>query len=229
MTNATPTTRPTQMPAADTWHLFEVHLVTHHTRQGKRYKDWLFARIRNSPDDPVDIIRSGATLLMRDVVREHLRREFAPPHVVSIHTPLGNQGEGSLTLEDLLPSTPDPLDGVAQRECERLARTHADEAFAQTRHDERVAMAARTLGLALSHPVVENAAGCRKSRLYDAYRAMVQRVGRHIRAVYADDPDTALTLALTTVSHLTGLALEWAKTEKACARLFMFVEGEDAL
>lgn len=209
----------------DAWHLFETHLVAGSTRQGKRYKDWLFARTEGSSDPFLDVIQGGATLIMRDVVREHLRKECLPANTVSIQEPLSH-GEGeSLTLEDLLPGAPDPTDEVAQREWSRLADRHAHRAFTDTTSRERMVLAARMLGISLAHPAVESVTGRRKSVLSTTLRALVERVGERIKVEYPDEePGALVALCLLTITNVKRRALEWAKSEKACARLFRVVE-----
>lgn len=93
--------------AEDGWHRFETHLLLKNTRGGKRYKDWLFARAEHVEWHPWDAIQGGATLLLRDVVREYLRREHAPDRVTSLHRPVGMVGDSNVTLEELLPGAID--------------------------------------------------------------------------------------------------------------------------
>ena len=67
--------------AGDAWHLFETHLAVKTTKQGKRYKDWLFDRVRSTKDPPLDVVQGGASLMMRDVVRERHRLRDGPGNV----------------------------------------------------------------------------------------------------------------------------------------------------
>ena len=217
--------RAPAVEAREAWHLFETRLVTSTTAAGKRYKDWLFARTECSADHPLDVIQGGASLIMRDVVREHLRREYSPANSVSTSEPLW-AGEGAvLTIEDLLPGGWDPAAEAADRECGRLARERAAGEFSDAARRERVGLAARSLGLSLAHPAVERAAGCRKSVLSAALRALVERVAARVRADFGtDDPRTLLTLSLLTLSEMKIKAVEWARSERTCARLFNLVE-----
>src|SRR5210317_1578654 len=48
--------RENGLPAVDAWHLFETHLITTQTKQGKRFKDWLYARAVTSEDSPLNVI-----------------------------------------------------------------------------------------------------------------------------------------------------------------------------
>lgn len=213
------------MEPPDAWHLFESHLVAGTTQRGKRYKDWLFARTEGSRDPFLDVIQGGATLLMRDVVREHLRQECPPANTVSIQEPLSH-GEGEpLTLEDLLPGAPDCTDEVAQREWTRLSDRHAHAAFADTTTRERMILAAKMLGVSLAHPAVTSVTGRRKSVLSTTLRSLVERIGERIKIEYPDEEPRALVaLCLLTLTNVKRLSLEWAKSEKACARLFRVVE-----
>jgi len=220
-------------PAArDAWHLFETHLTVRSTAGGKRYKDWLFARVPRggSAQDSVDAVQGGAWLLMRDVVREHLRREIAPPNTVSLQAPLQPGDATPLTLEDLLPGEDDPARCVERREYESLARQHAEELFADLTDRERVAILAKTLNLSLAHKAVVRAAGCGKSALNDAFRAFLQAVAARLRARYADDEaESVLRLTLLTLAELKGRAFLWGKSENGCPELFLYSRGQRGL
>ncbi|NQT91836.1 MAG: hypothetical protein HQ559_03675 [Lentisphaerae bacterium] len=219
---------PTLEPP-EAWHLFESHLVAGTTQQGKRYKDWLFARTEGSGDPFLDVIQGGATLIMRDVVREHLRQECPPANTISIQEPLSH-GEGEpLTLEDLLPGAPDPTDEVAHREWTRLAADHARATFEDTTTRERAVLAATALGVPMAHPAVKSVTGRSKSVLSTTLRSMVEQVGERIKLEYPDEePQALIALSLLTVTNLKRLAIEWAKSETACARLFRVVEEDTA-
>ncbi|MFC1452044.1 hypothetical protein ACFLSJ_01715 [Verrucomicrobiota bacterium] len=209
----------------EAWHLFEVHLVTRPTTEGKRYKDWIFLRVVHSEEPMLEVIESGASLIMREVVREYLRGECSPAGTVSISEPVWI-GEGTnLTLEDLLPGEEDPRDEVTRRECERLARELARRVFADTSDRERVALTAKALGLGLSLPAVLAAAGCRKSVLSETLRSLIERVAGRARAEHSrDDAETLLLLSFMAINHTKALALDWAKAKPVCGPLFDLLE-----
>ena len=206
------------------WHLFETHLSLNGTRQGKAYKLWLFARIESATKDrPIDIIQGGATLLMRDVVREYLRREFSPREMVSTETPAGGgPAEGqSLTLEDMLPGTPDPTPDLERREFERLAERHGFMIFRNMGHRERVASLAKKVGLSLAHPDVTRCAGCNKSVLNDTFRRFVERTAKHLQSEYREDGrDAVLTITVMSLDAAWNLVAEWAASQQECVPLF---------
>jgi len=210
----------------DPWHLFESHAAATSTREGKRYKDWIFSRTEQASDPPAGVIEAGGSLILRSVVREHLRTEFLSRDVVSLNTPVkGGDGE-SLTLEDLLPGSPDPADEVAAREYAALAGKHARHAFDDMPWRERVALLAKHMGLSLSCDRVLKAAGCGKSVLSVTYRESVQRIGLDLRARYPqDDEASVLALAMMTMDHLKKRIFSWGKSEKGCSDLFHRVEG----
>jgi hypothetical protein len=206
----------------DPWHLLEAHLTVSATRGGKRYKDWLFARVAGSGDPPLDVVQGGASLMMRDVVRDYIRRECAPPSAVSLSRPLVEGGERSVTLLDLLPAGLDPACDVCLREYETLAEEHAREFAAELSQRERIVLIAKSLRLSLAHPAVEQLAGCRKSTLSDAYRDLMQRIAERLRARYReDDVESVLTLALMTVEKVSAGIFHAEKSENTLAGLFM--------
>jgi len=212
------------LPAVENvWHLFESHLVVRGTDRGKRYKDWLFARTAVSDDDPLAVIESGATLIMRDVVREYRRRELPWDRSISMDQPLGGAG-AELTMHDLLPGTADPVEEIGRREYERLSRRHARDLFGGMPVRTRIALLARGLGLPLSHREVEKAAGCSKSTLSATFRDAMKTAAEALRSQYpADDTESLLSLTLMTLCEVKRLALAWGKAQNDCVRLFTTV------
>lgn len=211
----------------DAWHLFESHMAVKSTREGRRYKDWLFARTRHSADSDLDVVQGGATLIMRDVVRNHLAAECTPRHTVSIDREYAGAGGCTLTLADLLRSGSDPAAEAAEGEYRRLAWNYARDTFNDTLPRERVALLARAIGLPLSHPAVTAAAGCGKSVLCAAYQALITRVAERLAATYHDeDRASVMHLALMTIGALKERVFRWGKSEMTLGALFNSVEEE---
>jgi hypothetical protein len=206
------------------WHLFESHLQLKSTRQGKRYKDWLFARLDGTSDAPARVLEAGASLIVRSVVREHVRHERPAAGTVSLDAPLSDDLGAAITLEALLPAPGDTVVDVIRREGEALARTTACAAFSGLARRTRVALAAKALGVSLAHPVVERAAGARKSALSDDYRRWLLALAEDVRVRSRGDGDLT-RLALEALKHAQDLAVEWARSEKGCARLFWIADG----
>jgi len=205
----------------DGWHLFETHLTARQTREGKRYKDWLFARVPPDANSPMQAVAGGAVLLMRDAAREYLAREFAPAGQVSLSSPVNSAESGRLALEDLLPDAASPADEVARREYEALAREHAEEWFAALGARDRMLLLARHMGLPLNHPVVEQAAGCRKSKACASLRNFVENLAADLRRQFADDPaESVRLLATLTLEALNQRIDQWGRQEPRCADLF---------
>lgn len=213
------------LPAATAWHLFESHLEITHTRAGKRYKDWLFARLREGESRPLGVIEAGATVIMRDVVREYLRQTCSTGRF-SLQAPLAD-GEGvPLTLEDLLPGGEDPVADVARAEYPALAARLAQEEFATLPHRLRVAVFARGLGLGFQRADVEKAAGCRKSMLSAGYASFRQVLRERVARQFADEgPAGIADLLLRVLQGVQDRACLWAKSETTCSELFRVVEG----
>lgn len=209
------------LSARDSWHLLETHMTARQTRDGKKYKDWLFARIPADSPSPMRAVAGGAVLLMREAAREYLARETAPARQVSLNSPLPSAGSGALVLEDLLPDTMNPADEAARREYEALAREYAEEWFAALGARDRVILLARHLGLPLNHPLVEQAAGCRKSKAFAALKSLVETLATDLKREYPEDPLDALRLlAVLTLEALHQRVQGWAQSEPRCLDLF---------
>jgi hypothetical protein len=218
------------VPAQNAWHLFETHMAVTTTKQGKRYKDWLFARLRASDEMPLDTVQGGASLIMRNVVREFLRQEFSPGNTLSLNQPLHGSKNATLTLEDVLPGDMDPASHAALHEYEELARKHAEAIFPKLSRRERVAVLSKEIGLSLAHKAVETAAGCRKSVLNTAYKSIMKTVAKILQERYPDDEkQSILTLALLTVGEIKEHVLAWARSEACCGPLFVMARRRTTL
>jgi hypothetical protein len=218
------------MKPRDSWHLLESRFVANRTRRGKSYKDWLFARLRNSPDRPLDVVQGGATLIMRDAVREHLRREFAPPRTRSLDQPVRSAAGTPVTLAELLPDEQHVAEQAAQREYLRLAEAQAEAVFEESSRRERALLLARGLGISFNSSALEELLGRKKSVLSQAYRRFVEGLAARIRRLYPEEDGQALlTLSCMTLEEVTQRAIRWGKSERSLAALFLSVEeGVDA-
>ncbi len=206
---------------SEAWHLFESHLEIKHTRQGKRYKDWLFARVPLAGGPVEAALEGGATLIIRDVVREHVRREWHGRRQASLHSPIPGREDDGLTMQDLLPAADDTHDALARREYRLLAARLADEWFERLPLRVRVAVCAKSLGQALSEPRVVAAAGCGKSVLIEAYTRYRLDLKTWFDAQHADEGHAGLTvLRCQTALEIQERAYRWARTQSACAPLF---------
>jgi len=207
------------------WHLFETHVTIKNTRQGKRYKDWLFARVETSSDSPLDVVQGGASLIMRDVARDFIRKECAARNVTSLSNPIANSDGSPLTLLDVLCYESDPLSEICRREYEELASRHARDVLKDMSDRERIVVVAKRIGLSLAHSSVEELAGCKKSVLNTAYHDLLVRIAATIQAHYQDeDQECILALSLMTVQQVSKQLFDWAKSENSFAQLFILVE-----
>lgn len=182
------------------WHLLETHAAAATDRRGKRYKDWLFTRADMS-SDWLSAVESGASLLMRDAVRENLRRECSPAWMTSIQQPLPGGDSSPLTLEDLLPDSANPSDEAAEREWNELARALAVETLPHLTECERMVIWARGEGLTLNDPGLSARTGASASILYKTHRAAVENICSELKNRYHDTSAACLV-------HLAGLILQ---------------------
>lgn len=207
-------------PPEDAWHLFETHLCARSAPGGKHYKDWIFARPTAGRHTVLQAIEAGASLVVRDVVRDRLRSDYAPASCLSIEVEIFANERDIPTAPTVFLACPDPLDETAAREYEELARRHAEQAFETMTVRERITVLSRELGLTFSDPAVGRAAGCHKSALYHAYQGFFVRMAQWMRETYPDD-DTESVMALTlmlirsTNDHLEA----WAREAECCASL----------
>ena len=194
----------------DAWHLFESHLVTDSGKRGKSYKKWLFAHAaRATATHPVSI-ESSAALLVRSVVRDYLRREYAPRDMQSFDRLTEYGAETDIT--QLLPDTLTPADEVSWLEHESMATAAALQWLNQLSSRERIALLGKGLGLPLSHRSIVDLAGCSKSVLSECYRALIIRMGESTRHTYRDESKASqIRLTMITLNTLTARVLAWAR------------------
>lgn len=213
---------PLTPPPADCWHLFETRLAVARTRGGKRYKQWLFESARVGDRLPLDRLTGGASLLMRDVVRAWLAHEAPHPRAESLQAPIAVSESGRpLTLEDLLPDERNPAEEAARRDIGNLSAKLARRLWPELDRRERIVLAARVAGRPLSDPAVERAAGCRKSMLYAALRALLERLAAQLRRDHpSEERAVLLAVARGVLDDLARRALEWATSEKPPLALF---------
>lgn len=211
---------------AEAWHLFESWTQLRNTRSGKAYKAWLMARPAAAGEAAIESIESGASLLMRDVVREHLRREF-PSAVMASVIPADPGGDYSaLTLDQLLPSPEDPRERLVARDLQRIASTQAGPAFAALTARERTVLLARELNLSLAHPLVTAATGCGKSALFKLYPAALAKIADRARLACPEEPPPILgRLAILIFDAVRHELFLWGHAEKPLAEFFMYREG----
>jgi hypothetical protein len=175
------------------WHLFETHTCVAQGRAGKRYKDWLFERADAQAGPWLATMESGATLLMRDVVREQLRAEAAPAFMTSLQQPVSS-GEGNVcTLEHLLPDHLNPLDEIAEREWHELAIRHTDEFFATLDLPQGMTIWARASGIELIDRRLASWSKCSRAALQKIYQRVMHDLGAQLQRAYPDESPAALT------------------------------------
>lgn len=168
---------PPVITPRDAWHWFETYFQLHHNREGKCYKAWLFARV-NTSSTALQSIESGVSRLLRDVVRERLRKEQPHPRTQSLDGP-HSIDSGTLSLEELLPCSSDTASEVEQRDLETLAIQLAEGVLGALTKRERIAMLTREQGLSYAHPDVLKRADCGKTMLAKAHPTALKKIAGH--------------------------------------------------
>lgn len=183
-----------QVPEArDAWHLFESTCQVTKTRAGKRYKDWLFARAEILDITWLEAMESGASLLMRCVVREYLRREHSPTFMQSIQKPMG---DGVVTLEELLPDPVDAQGGIDEVELTAMAQHLAGQMFPSLDKTERALIWAKLHSIPFSDPRIMNKTRLRKSVLHERFDLLIKRLTEIIRRTYPNETHSVTTSLL---------------------------------
>lgn len=211
-----------QIPAPEAcWHLLESELAAGRLRSGKRYKEWLFARLEGSRDAPIDVIQGGASLLMRTVVRNWALREARQRRSCALEAPVGGHGSG-LTLADLLPAAANDPEGA---ELDRLAAAEARRLFENLPEKTRRIVLAKQLGLPLYGPNLLAQLGASRSGVSVTWRSVFQTLARQVAANYPQEPRAwQLRLCLLAAQQLDPLIFRWGSLEKSVRGLFFMVE-----
>jgi hypothetical protein len=203
-----------ELNPSEVWHRFETWCWTTSTVAGKSYKDWIFRRLETHTGTPLDIIQSGATLVLRGAVRDFIRHEGrtrfpgARKPEVSLEDPVPGS-EGKLTYGDLLPGELDAASEAGIREYQRLANEEAIELVPTLKQRERLVLAASRFGLAMSDPRLQRIAGKKKSVLSAALKGVAEKIERHIGRKYADDQEgDRRVLAIAVLSELRRLSCD---------------------
>lgn len=212
---------------ADCWHRFESHFILTRTLAGKSYKRWLFDRVRRLNGGAIDIVESGASLIVREVVRVYVQEERCRDERLDAMPgegtwAVGGRGAPSgLTAKDLLQAPSDTRAAVDAQVRQTLAGEMAAALFEQTDRGERWALAARGLDLPFSDATLERASGLAKSRLYQLFNHVVLEVARQVEnRLPATDRDERVPLGACLLECLYDRAVQWARLEKSCPRPF---------
>ncbi|MGI6100368.1 MAG: hypothetical protein GX174_03800 [Lentisphaerae bacterium] len=213
-----------QIPAPEEcWHLLESELTTGRLRSGRRYKEWLFARLEGSPDAPINVIQGGASLLMRTVVRNWALREGRQRRSRPLDAPIGAPGS-SLTLLDLLPA-PEREDNLEVTEFDQQAAAEAQRLFETLPERTRKVVLAKQLGLPLYGTPMLAQLGTSRSGASVLWRGVFQSLAHQITRHYPDEPRAwQLKLSLRAAKKLEPLIFRWGRLEKSASQLFFMAE-----
>ncbi len=186
--------------AENGWHLLETYAALGATRRGKRYKDWLFDKAEGAVDW-LSSVEAGASLLMRDAVRERLRQEHAPAWMTSLQSPLGVASD--LSIEDLLPDSADPVSVIEEQEWREIAQAQAAAFLPELNERQRIVIWARAEGIPLNDSRLAARIGRRPGALYETYQSTVMDICGRLKKLYQDEPSSRMVLlARLVLEHL---------------------------
>jgi hypothetical protein len=216
----------------EVWHLLETHTQVSQSRAGKSYKKWLQSRARGQQgDDWLATMESGASLLMRDVVREFLRREGTAAFMVSTAQSIGGDG---LTVEQLLPDPEQTASALLEMEDEALTDALADRLTPQLSERDGRILVASYLGIPFADADFQQWAGCSCSRAYELYQLCLRRLCEQIQLDFREEsPAVWIKMAQKTSEKIKKRIFLKIFPEKASARFFrkkgkgLFLEGDE--
>jgi hypothetical protein len=222
--------------AMDCFRLFEIHCyitVPGDSEKGKNYKDWIFLRLKTHAGNARDIIEAGASLRIRETVRDLARAEsdyglamVTGSLVTSLDRP--REGNESSTLYDsnLLPPQIRPDEEAALRELLQIAGHEADALFPNLSEEEKLAATIGGLGLSFTDPDVHVAAQIGRAQLY-AYRAALRaKVEKRVSVKFQGESEAALQLLVELIHqqlqhHTVAEAQQpLQKPENRCRHVF---------
>ncbi len=212
------------------WHLLETRAQTGNSRSGKRYKDWMFDRIDEQPDELtwLDRMESRASLIMRDSVRAHLRHEYAPAFMTSLYQPVRHDGKQQLTLEDLIPDDDDPFANTAEAEHRTTAERLAGTFFLKLTFEQRACFWVRARGLPLSDPRVLTWVQRSRDFLYRTHQEAITQMAHTITdAIPAASPSEKTAMARLVLELVNDHIDAKIYREKRTARFFKKLEGHE--
>lgn len=209
------------------WHELETFMHATSKETGKRWKDWLFARLQHTKLSEVNTLESGARICLRSIVKKlailegRRRASEAGEPVDSIQQPIGDD-EGSLTVEDLL--AVDALSPAAEAELREFVEIAKEEAaifFATLEQGERVVLAAVALRVSLDEDALYEVGAAKRDKRYELKDLLPVKLRRRLHAEFEGEAGNKLSL----LDHLAQTALSreaisWARSEKRCEPLF---------
>ena len=205
------------------WHLFETHITVGSRQDGKTLKKWLFARIAESSGEPLKVVQGGVRLLIRDVVRDYVRREGSSMLEARMNKPIVNQYGDETCLEELLAGDADTFSEVERRDLKEQATRLAERLFDDLPHVQRIAMLAKYLSISLASPLVLESARCKKSKLSKEWRKAMTAIASQVEARFdTEDQSTQLIISKMAVDCAEKMIFSWASAEKCCAKLLEY-------
>jgi hypothetical protein len=210
------------------FHYLETFCLTRNPKVsalGKDYKEWIFLRLKTLPEGtPLSIVEKGASLVLRDAVRQLAAKELNPfPEDSGV-------GDDGFPSEQQLPDPRVEELGATYRAHAEEAGRQASRLFPGLTGRERELLVVRHRGLHFNDPGVVEICGVRKSQLFAKARELEHRIKDQIRPFVPSDGMAAEMLLLRmTWKRLAELVIDAARQdspESSIRRLLLLPEEE---
>jgi len=167
------------------------------------------------------MLEAGASLMLRDVARNVLRRECLYAGTRSLDTPVAGCEDAHLTYRDLLPDTFTPADDIAARELDALARAEAAAVFDGLSFRRRLGLLAKLEGVPLYDDELLALCNCRKSMLSREVRAALAELPKYLQQRYPGESSGDIrALAVAVLRALGNEIISWVRVENLLPGLF---------
>ncbi len=226
--SSTPEDEAADSAANRLWTYFEHRATAGRHANGKHYKDWIFDHSTAFADDAhrLSAILKGVQLQMKMVMRDVLASEISlqlerrSKRVEALSYISGSDHD--LWLEEVVAQADELLRGAGSArisaeelaDYENIAADIAQPLWAQLSKCERVALWAKSHGLALDDDGVLKMAGTGKSQLYASRKQIEQLIDEKTRQMFPGEDEQGLQILRASILHnLLICTEEWKSSE----------------
>lgn len=222
-THSRPVINTGEISAWGAWEMFDGYFIERGKNTGKCYKDHLFLKAGNASDVGVGELERIAFWMLRDVIKDFVRRHYPRRDTTSLYEPIKKSDPKSPLVIDFVESEgATPYEAADASDAMRVAPSYAREFFGHLEARERVLLVALGFDLPASCVEVLKAAGCQKSTLCAARFGLGQRLSAWLTREKSEDGMRMRSLVL---QAMVKLSMEWAAQEKCCEPIFRLMES----